>query len=274
MLALTALAENSRYFLHYKLTELKLENHEDGRIGTALVNYDDRENGYTYFYIGTENTTLVYNQGVKEINIIDSLTTSLNSRIYYGICSNGANFIEKVFHKRTTRECICFYQVPQDHYEELMNRLKSVSYIPLELFRDSLMTLMDYKLTGVWEDSYEEGRVGAALVNIDSAKSCYAYYYNGAMMATPMYLDWNDAIEYVNSMDSSQTNNYFSQHGRIDYGRDLEGTYFVEKIFYERQQGLPQGIILYKIPEEYYDEILQRIVTLPSLPIDLFETSL
>lgn len=130
--------------------------------------------------------------------------------------------------------------------------------------------LMGYKLSSTSCESYEEGRIGGSIVHIDSTKTCIAFYFNGAMMATPIYLRQIKDIEYVAHSDSSQINSkYHSKTGRISYGKSMDGTYFVEKLFYDNLQGVPQGIILFKIPEEYFEEVLQKLVSLPSVPLEL-----
>ena len=130
--------------------------------------------------------------------------------------------------------------------------------------------LMGYKLSSTSCESYEEGRVGGAIIHIDSTKRCIAFYFNGAMMATPIYLRQIKDIEYVAHSDSSQINSkYHSKTGIISHGKSMDGTYFVEKLFYDNLQGLPQGIILFKIPEEYYEEVLHRLIALPCLPANI-----
>ena len=130
--------------------------------------------------------------------------------------------------------------------------------------------LMNYKLSRTNCESYEEGRVGVTLVLLDSTKRCIAFYFNGAMMATPVYIRQIKDIEYVTHSDSSQMNSKCSYRtGRMSYGKSKDGTYFVEKLFHNNQNGLPQGIILFQIPEDYYEEVLQRLDSLSCLPLDL-----
>lgn len=130
--------------------------------------------------------------------------------------------------------------------------------------------LMGYKLSSTSCESYEEGRIGGAIIHVDSTKRCIAFYFNGAMMATPIYLRQIKDIEYVAHSDSSQINSkYHSKTGKISYGKSMDGTYFVEKLFYDNLQGLSQGIILFKIPEEYYEEVLHRLIALPCLPANI-----
>ena len=43
-----------------------------------------------------------------------------------------------------------------------------------------------------------------------------------------------------------------------------------EKLFYTNLQGLPQGIILFKIPADYYEMLRQKLIDLPQLPPNLF----
>ena len=142
--------------------------------------------------------------------------------------------------------------------------------ITLTIEANEYRYLMNYKLSNTYSESYEEGRIGGSIVFLDSTKRCIAFYFNGAMMATPLYLRQIKDIEYVTCSDSSQINSkYSSKTGRIDYGKSMDGTYFVEKLFYNNLNGLPQGIILFGIPEDYYEEVLHRLVALPCLPTDL-----
>ena len=142
--------------------------------------------------------------------------------------------------------------------------------ITLTIKANEYRYLMNYKLSNTYSESYEEGRIGGSVVFLDSTKRCIAFYFNGAMMATPIYLRQIKDIEYVTCSDSSQINSkYSSTTGRMDYGKSMDGTYFVEKLFYNNLNGLPQGIILFEIPEDYYEEVLHRLVALPCLPTDL-----
>lgn len=131
------------------------------------------------------------------------------------------------------------------------------------------LLLMGYDLSGSVCNKYEEGSYGASVLNIDSV-TCFAFYFRGAMMATPLYRHQIKEIEYVMQTDSSQIDKiYSSQTGRIYYGKSKNGTYFAEKFFYKDLDGLPQGIILYNIPANYYEEVLVKLVSLPQLPSEL-----
>lgn len=121
---------------------------------------------------------------------------------------------------------------------------------------------LGYKLSEISSSSYEEGRVYGTHVILDSAQGCFAFYYNGAMMGIPIYYRQIKGVECVKHSNISST-------GELYYGKSTDGTFFVEKEFYGYLNGLPQGIILFGIPEEYYEEVLQRIESLPNLPIEL-----
>lgn len=156
----------------------------------------------------------------------------------------------------------------------MMERFKMIVYLcvflPLVVTAQDSIYLMGYRLSDRIYRAYDEGYYGAAVVNIDNG-FCLAFYYNGAMMATPIYQRQVRGVEYVHQMDSLHTHSRdTSQTGYIYYGKSVDGTYFVEKLFYANLQGLPQGIILFKIPADYYEMLLQKLIDLPQLPPNLF----
>lgn len=121
---------------------------------------------------------------------------------------------------------------------------------------------LGYELSQISRVTYEEGRVFGAQVVLDSIKRCYIFYYNGAMMATPIYSRQIKEIEKVDHSDLSPT-------GELYYGKSKDGTYFVEKEFHESQNGLSQGLIMFGIPEVCYEDVLIQIASLPYLPAEL-----
>lgn len=264
--------QTSKFFLGYQLKESNVTEYKDGYFGKAIVYLDSIHRCHVMYGIGTPAENTNYKQHLKAVEWITRLTSSQSAIIYHGKSSDGTYFAEKILYNRPCKERLLFYQIPERYYSELLTRLNKVSYLPLELFRDSLITLMGYKLTGAFWDSYEEGRDGGALINIDYGKSCLAYYFNGAMMSIPLYPHHIEKIEYVNRIDSSQNDNMYSSHtGIIYYGKAADGTYFVEKQFYHDLQGLlPQGIILYQIPAECYENVLMQLCSLPDLLIEMF----
>lgn len=264
----------SKFFMGYKLTESVVTDYKDGFFCKAIVNLDSIQRCQVLYGVGTQAESINYQQQIETIEwITQSGPSQNNSTLYHGKATDGTYFIEKVFHDRPSKEGILFYKIPEMHYAELQQRLDKVSYLPLELFRDSLITLMGYKFTGAYVDSYEEGRDGAALVNINRGQICHAYYFNGAMMGLPLYYNNIDKIEYVHMVDSSQNEGrYYSPTGIIYHGKAANGTYFVEKIFYNNLQGMPQGIILYAIPAECYENVLLRLCSLPNLSSEMFGT--
>ncbi len=264
-------AEEPRFFMRYKFMESDFGNYDDGRYGISLIGLDSVQKCYAFFYKGIMNVAPIRNQQIKDIVWTNHLDSSHYGDVYYGQSSDGLYFVEKIYNKRSMGEGIIFYQVPESSYMELLERLNMTHYLPLELFRNSLINIMGYKMTGVFLNHYEEGIYGGALVTIDSARSCYTFYFNGAMMSTPLYHYQVKAIEYVNRVDSLHYDDkYFSPTGIINYGKASDGTYFAEKLFYKNPYGVPQGIIFFKIPENYIEEILRRLCLLAELPIDLF----
>ena len=121
---------------------------------------------------------------------------------------------------------------------------------------------LGYQLSGMSCTSYEEGRVYGARVILDTAQGCFAFYYNGAMMGIPIYHRQIKEIESVEYSDMSSA-------GELYYGKSTDGTFFVEKEFYEYQNGLPQGLIIFEIPQNYFEDLLQCIDSLPYLPAEL-----
>ena len=264
------MAEDNKFFLRYKFCESQLHEDKDGIFGKSLVIIDSTRRCHAIYYMGTQNITPIYEQQVKEVEWVNKIDSSRYDSIYYGKCYNGTFFAEKLLLQRPTYERILFYNIPDDCYMKLMSRLHKSSFLPIELFRDSLLCLMGYKLSGASYESYEEGRYGGAFAAVDSARWCYVFYFNGAMMSTPLYHHQIKEIEYIHQLDSMQPDNkYYSQTGRLIYGKVSDGTYFVEKTFNQDMHGLPQGIIIFKIPEEYYKDMLQRLASLPSLPVEL-----
>lgn len=155
-----------------------------------------------------------------------------------------------------------------------MERVKMIVllcvFFPLVMSAQDSIYLMGYRLSDRIYRCYDEGYYGASVVNIDNG-FCLAFYYNGAMMATPIYQRQVRGVEYVHPMDSLHTESRdTSQTGYIYYGKSIDGTYFVEKLFYTNLQGLPQGIILFKIPADYYEMLQQKLIDLPQLPPNLF----
>lgn len=263
-----AIAQERKFYAGHLFLESKWKDCKDGKYGLSIVQLDSQQLCSAIYYSRAENDTFIYHKMIEEIEYTIKVDSSKNGCSYYGKSKDGTFFVEKQFYKRPTKEGILFFKIPESYYEEIIDRLSKQRYLPLDLFRDSLIRLMEYKLTSVLWDRYEEGRYGFALVNLGYAKSCMAFYFNGAMMGTPLYLSHD--FEYVNRSDTSQqSTHFFSKTGRMDYGKSKDGTYFVEKLFYNEQHGLPQGIIMYKIPEEYYDEVLQRLDTLSAIPVDL-----
>lgn len=120
-----------------------------------------------------------------------------------------------------------------------------------------------YKISGISCGSYEEGRVYGAQVILDSTQQCIVFYYRGAMMATPIYSRQIKEIERVEHSNMPT--------GELYYGKSKDGTFFVEKEFSENLHGMPQGLIMFWIPEACYEDVLQRITSLPYLPTELFE---
>ena len=263
------IAEESKYFMQYNFSLYKHGNYKDGHYGTSIVNLGAGTCN-AFFYTGVKTDTPIYRKQINYIEWANNIVSSQYDSIYYGKCSDGTYFVEKAFYKRPVGEGICFYNIPEEYYENIKNRLNKVRYLPLELFRDSLC-LMRYKLTGAFWDSYEEGCIGAAQIRVDSATSFYAHYFNGAMMGTPLYRSQIKNIEYVNRVDTFNIDNkFFSQTGRLDIGKTTNGTYFVEKLFYKNCNGLPQGIILFEIPKEYLEDVIQQLISLSNLPAELF----
>lgn len=270
LLAITIMAEERRFFAGYLFTNSAWDNYENGYCGTSNVFLDSVQECYAFYYTGLQKPIIVHPLLINE-SVVVHLDSSKNNCTYYGKTASGMYFVEKQFLNRPSGEGIIFYKIPEIFKDSVAARLRRNSFLPSELFRDSLYRLMDYKLTGVFWDKYEEGRFGCALVNLGYAKSCVAFYFNGAMVGTPLYLNQIKEIEYVTRSDSSQADcKYSSKTGRMDYGMASDGTYFVEKLFYENQYGLPQGIILYYIPEDYFEDVLEKIVLLPCLPLDIF----
>ena len=272
LVAVMTMAEERRMYLGYLFSESQWEDVGKTRYGTSRVVLDSITSCYAFYYKGSSMTTPVY---IRKLNKISSVTRPFSETgfMYKGKSADGTYFVEKQFHRQPEKEGILFYQIPEKHLEEVIRRLDKQWYLPLELFQDSLLRLMNYTLIGALWEKYEEGRAGGAFVNLGRGKYCLVSYFQGAMMSTPRYLSQIKEIEYVNRSDSSQTNSkYSSKTGRLDYGKATDGTYFVEKLFYQNQR-LPQGIIIFKIPEEFYEDILQRMVLLPSLPTELLSDS-
>ena len=129
---------------------------------------------------------------------------------------------------------------------------------------------MGYQIFMSKPANYEEGNIGGALIRLDSVTQCHAFYFHGAMMATPIYLRQIQHIQQVTCVAPFQTDcELSSQTGTMYYGKAMDGTYFVEKQFSKEQQGLPSGILLFMIPPDYYEEVLLRLISLPNLPLEL-----
>ena len=129
---------------------------------------------------------------------------------------------------------------------------------------------MGYQIFMSKPANYEEGNIGGALIRLDSVTQCHAFYFHGAMMATPIYLRQIQHIQQVACVAPFQTDcELSSQTGTMYYGKAMDGTYFVEKQFSKEQQGLPSGILLFMIPPDYYEEVLLRLISLPNLPLEL-----
>lgn len=257
------LAEERRFYVGYLFSESEWSECKDGIRGMSIVELDRQQRCSTFYYVGAESNRSIYNQMIDEIEYVTQADSSQIGCMYYGKSTNGTYFVEKQFYKRPTGEGILFYQIPKEYYEEVIGRLSKQWYLPLELFRDSLFRLMEYKLTGVLLDRYEEGWNGCALINLGYAKSCVVHYFNGAMMGTPLYLSQIKEIERVEHSNMST--------GELYYGKSKDGTFFVEKEFSENLHGMPQGLIMFGIPEACYEDVLQRITSLPYLPTELFE---
>lgn len=265
------MAEERRFYAGFLFSESEWEDNEETRCGTSLVKLDSVTSCHALYYQGNTMKRPIYMRHVKNIEDVTQLDSTKDYCSYLGRSIDGTYFVEKQFYNRPVKEGILFYQIPKQYYEKVAERLGKQWYLPMELFQDSLYRLMEYKLTGVSWNRYEEGRLGGALVNLGYAKSCVAFYFNGAMMGTPLYVSQIEDVEYVTRSDSSQYDNkYSSRTGRMDYGKASDGTYFVEKLFYDNLLGLSQGIILFKIPEEYYEEVLLKLCSLPCLPSELF----
>lgn len=145
---------------------------------------------------------------------------------------------------------------------------KSVYLIMLLLIISPIMvaedcTFLEYHLSEISSRSYEEGRVYGAIVFMDTTTQSFVFYYNGAMIGIPIYHRQIKEIEEVAHSNTST--------GELYYGKSTEGTFFVEKEFYQYMNGLPQGLIMFGIPETYYKDILQQIASLPSLPNELMQ---
>jgi hypothetical protein len=154
--------------------------------------------------------------------------------------------------------------------------MKKIKLLMLSLLVASTMIAQDstsfigYRISKAKPTKYEEGTLGGALIKLDSVTQCHAFYFHGAMMATPIYLRQIKHIQQVTCVAPFQTDcKLSSQTGTIYYGQAMDGTYFVEKQFSEEQQGLPTGIILFMIPPDYYEEVLLRLISLPNLPLEL-----
>lgn len=253
------MAEERRSYMGYTFTESRWEDFGETRCGTSLVKLDSATSCYAIYYKGSAMSTPLYERHIKEIENVTRIDSSETYHSYLGRSTDGTYFVEKQFYKRPTGEGILFYQIPKEYYEEVLGRLGRQGYLPLELFRDSLLRLMDYKLTGVLWDRYEEGYNGIALAMLDSTKYCFVHYFNGAMMGTPLYHSQITGIENVEHSNTST--------GELYYGKSTDGTFFVEKEFYENLHGMPQGLIMFGIPEVCYEEVLRRITSLPYLPI-------
>lgn len=131
-------------------------------------------------------------------------------------------------------------------------------------------SFIGYRITKAKPINYEEGTIGGALIKLDSATQCHAFYFHGAMMATPIYKRQIEHIQHVTCVSPIQTDCKFSsQTGTMYYGKAMDGTYFVEKQFSEEQQGLPSGILLFMISSDYYEEVLLRLIALRNLPLEL-----
>ena len=253
----------------YLFSESKWEDVGKTRYGTSRVVLDSVTSCYAFYYKGASVTTPVYNRQIEKISSVTQSETKTGFT-YKGKSSDGTYFVEKQFYNQPEKEGIVLYQIPEKYHEEVIRRLDMQWYLPSELFRDSLLRLINYILTGAHWEKYEEGRTGGALVNLRRGRHCFANYFHGAMMGTPMYLFQIKKVEYVNRSDSSQIDNkYSSKTGRMDYGKAADGTYFVEKLFYKR----PQGIILFGIPKDCYEDVLQQMILLPTLPAELLSDS-
>lgn len=273
IIALTTMAEEPRFYAGYLFSESKWEDFGKTRCGLSLVKLDSVTSCYAKYYKGNAMPRPIYKQQIKEIENVIQLDSSEAGCSCAGRATDGTYFVEKQFYNRPVDEGIIFYQISNEYYEEVIERLRKYSYLPLDLFRDSLLRLMDYKLIGASLLRYEEGCNGFAFVKLDSAKYCFVHYFEGAMMGTPLYLNQIKDIEYVTRSDSSQhENKYSSKTGLMDYGKASDGTYFVEKLFYDNNR-LPQGIIIFQIPKEYYEEVLMSLCSLSCLPPDLFDTT-
>ena len=269
IITLITMAEEQRFYMGYLFTESQWEDCEKTRCGSSLVKLDSVTSCYALYYKGNSMPTPIYKRQINEIESVAWLDSTKSNDSYIGKSIDGTYFVEKQFYNRPVREGIVFYQIPQEYYEEVIDRIEKQWYLPMELFRDSLLRLMDYKLIGTCWEKYEEGRNGIAILKLDSAKYCFVHYFEGAMMGTPLYLSQIDNIEYVTRSDSSRHEDKFSSRtGRMDYGKAGDGTYFVEKLFYDNTR-LQQGIILFQIPEDYYEEVILRLVLLPNLPLEL-----
>lgn len=258
---LTAMAEERRSYIGYTFTESEWKDFGDTRCGTSLVKLDSVTSCYAVYYKGSMTPTPLYERYIKEIENVTRIDSSETYHSYLGRSTDGTCFVEKQFFDRPKQEGIIFYQIPKEYLEEVVKRLDKQWYLPIELFQDSLLRLMDYKLIGACIAKYEEGYNGMGLAMLDSAKYCVVHYFNGAMMATPLYL--RREIERVEHSNMST--------GELYYGKLTDGTFFVEKEFYENLWGLPQGLIMFRIPKECYEDVLQRMASLPSLSIELFE---
>ena len=264
------MAEERKFYAGYLFSESKWNYYIEERNGTSVIELDSIQRCSTYYYTRAKRKKMIFHQLIADVEYVTQVDSSQTGRMFYGKSADGTYFIEKLFHNRPTGEGIVIYQIPEDYYKEVIQRFLNKSYLPLELFRDSLYRLMNYKLTGVFWDKYEEGCDGMAFVHFEPSKWCIAHYFNGEMMSTPIYRHQIKEVEHVTRSDSSQTDcKYSSKTGRMDYGKASDGTYFVEKLFYEGQNELPQGILLWKIPEEYYEEVLMRLVLMPNLPEEL-----
>ena len=263
-------AEEQKFYMGYLFTDSKFEDFDKILYGTSLVKLDSVTSCTTIYYKTRKMLKPIYERQFLGVEYVTMLDTTAAECLYYGKSTDGTYFVEKQFYNRPTREGIIFYQIPEEYYKDVIIQLDKQWYIPLELFRDSLLMLMDYKLIGTCVENYEEGLNGGAFAKLDDESHCFIHYFQGAMIATPLYMYQIKDIEYVFHSDSSHhENRYSSQTGRMHYGKSGNGTYFVEKQFYDKTRP-PQGIILFNIPEIYYEDILLKLCSLPSLPLELF----
>lgn len=267
----TMMAEVAMSYLGYVFTDRQCMCSEEDCYGKSTVRLGNGDNCLAFFYTNINTARSNYMYPSKDAVWISTSDTTETGYVSKGKLADGTYFVEKLFFDRPSADGIIFYQVPEECYEELSVRLEKSPFIPLELFHATYLSLMDYKLVSVGRYSYEEGRNGVASIVLrhtpNTTVTCFCLYSQGAMIALPQYKHQIKEWDYVQVVDMDGADNqYAARTGETYYGKAPDGTYFVEKDF----NRLSQSIIIYKIPEEYFEEVIDRLVSLPQLPTYLF----